>query len=141
MKILWVDDDPEYTEGILRKFKKAGYQIINALDKKTAVEILKKEQDFRFLLLDVIIPNDYNASVKSSDTDKSSNYLTVVISLLDELTKMGISLPVVVFSVVNEKNILDIIEKTYNRILIIPKSIKTSGEFYDQVISYLDSGV
>lgn len=70
-KVLIVDDDDDFREIVRIKLEHSGYATVSAKGADEAFEIIKKEPDIGFILVDLVMPNkngvDFLWDIKSSE--------------------------------------------------------------------------
>lgn len=99
-RILIIDDEPIYLEGHIDALKEGGYQVDIAEDAEEAFKILKQSSLPTLIILDLIIPDNSNQVSFSNNLSYSG------ISLLKRLrTELGISVPVIILSVIADPTI------------------------------------
>ncbi len=90
LKVLYVDDDiinRKLLENILKKNPKV-YETLEAKDGKEALEILNKNPDVDFVLLDIIMPRlDGIETLKYMKRDPRFNQIPVIVLSTDDTQK------------------------------------------------------
>jgi len=140
-KILWVEDDYYSLKGLPRQLERNGFKIIPAESYIEGVEVLKEHmEDLSLILLDLIIPysltesipptiseEEYyqNQSTKKTPRELAENGMNLLKYIKQEI---GLTVPVIVLSVVTDKDIIDELKKYgVNRLRkfgILPNQLK-----------------
>ena len=97
--ILWIEDDVySLFEPMMHEFLKVGYKVSSATNKKEALNLLENNS-FDLIILDILLP--------SGDAQPSEFRQFVGMDLLEELVARGIKTPVMIFSIVTDKEIIE----------------------------------
>ncbi len=102
--ILWIEDEALKLKGLVRPLIKSGDVVTFAFTKAESIEILRN-QSFDLIILDIIIPDDGSSSKKPKLNDFEG------IELLRILKETRCNIPVVVLTVVDDEEAIDIINK------------------------------
>lgn len=126
-RVLWVEDDI-YTlfEPMMHEFVGSNIEILTATNYVEAMHLIKNN-NVDLIILDLIIPYGDKRRI---DIDKF-----VGIELLREIRNMGMQIPVLVFSVVRDQEIVNSCKnlgvKNYiSKGHVTPKGLKTEVEKY-----------
>jgi DNA-binding response OmpR family regulator len=119
-QILWVEDDFYRLESMIYPFRNSEYKFIIAFTAKEAIELIK-EQSFNLIILDILIP--------SGEKNNQKNYVFYQgQQLLKEIRELRKSIPIIVFSVVGDPNLIEEIEamgiKYYSKGHLLPSDFK-----------------
>lgn len=99
-RILLIDDEPIYLEGHIDALRDGGYKVDVAKDAEEAYNILKKSTLPALIILDLIIPDS------SNQVTFNNNFVYSGIVLLKRIrTELGISIPVIILSVIADPTI------------------------------------
>lgn len=99
-RILWVEDEAQKINGLVRPLIKDNHIIEIANDKKEALFKLNKFK-YDLILLDIIIPEGVDGLPERIDPYEGLNLLIKIKELFDD------TLPILVLSVVNDKEIIN----------------------------------
>ena len=122
-KILWIEDDSVITESLISDTTKY-YDYDFAFSKKEAIDKLSKD-NYDCVIIDLIIPTSGNDFTEYENIE--GEYFPNGLLIMKDLRKKGITIPIIIFSVVSDDRILNIIQK-YNA-LFMKKSLVTPKEF------------
>jgi DNA-binding response OmpR family regulator len=126
IKILWIEDDYLELMPLIKTLKKAGCMFDYAINELEAIEHLNRSE-YNLIFLDIIIPE----GVYHEDRDPLFH---VGLKLLDQIVnEMNIKTPVIVISVVNDKEVnIKLNDLKVKKILfkgrILPSELKASVE-------------
>jgi DNA-binding response OmpR family regulator len=102
MAIIWIDDDTEIIDPVVRPLEQAGYEIIRFRTIHDVLEAIEKIRNSELILLDMIIP-------PGEVTENYGHYAGA--RLLCKLRDEGISIPIIGFSVVQEEKVREQLKK------------------------------
>lgn len=92
-KILFVDDEPDVLKVVTFRLKKAGYEVVNAINGDEALSWVKKDK-FDLIFLDLRLPGingmEVCSTIKSDEKVKDTPVILFTASLndLDQKTKV-----------------------------------------------------
>lgn len=87
MRVLLVDDDPDFQALVVRGLKKAGIDCQPALDGSAARELLESGQRFDLILLDVNMPRQSGWEVMDEWRERGRDTPVIFLSGLDEASQ------------------------------------------------------
>lgn len=130
MKLLWIEDDADQLDIMVRPLRDSGFEITTVVDAKEASDLLiNRKENFDLIILDILIPlGEYREN--SSDYSEFTG-----LSLLKELRNNKIKIPVIIFSVVDESDLGDISSLSVSKILF--KASLFPPELKDAVLKVL----
>lgn len=109
-RILWIDDDADLLNGLVRPLKKDGYKIIVAKNEKEALERIE-EFDFVLILSEIIIPTGTKGSAKNPPFAGMRLLKTLLVD-------MKIKTPIIVLSIVSDEKMMgDMLDMGVKKIL------------------------
>ncbi len=114
VKILLAEDDKFITRAYMDGLKRAGFEVLSAMDGNQVLEILQKENP-ALILLDVIMPekNGFEVLEEIKKQDKLKNIPVIVLSNLGQDTDIqkGLALGAVDYMVKANFSIAEVVKK------------------------------
>lgn len=121
-RILWVEDDYYHLKGLVKPLKSMGIEVVPARSVVEAQSLLVDWKQFSLIILDLIIPyTEYGFDRHSASRDDEDDIGSITkngIALFDYIVEeLGIDIPILLLSVVNNKEIIDrLLSKGANRL-------------------------
>lgn len=94
MKLLWIEDDFLLLDGLLAPLKREGVTITTVADYKSAQEAMESASNFDIAIVDLIIPHDQPEPSEP-----------LGLSLVEQLKETAPDLPIMVLTVIRDKDI------------------------------------
>jgi len=105
--ILWIEDETYHLQALPKLLAMRRIDTIKARTKSEAIEALKNNSEYDLVLLDIILPQD-TRDILQDNTEPFDDL--VGLSILRKLMHENYSVPIFVFSIVNDHDVINEIE-------------------------------
>jgi CheY-like chemotaxis protein len=120
--LVWIDDDYDLIGALLYRLQEVGYRIEKRRTYQEALDDLSLILDCRLLILDILLPLGTQGEVGV----EQNNFYTGLRLLQKLQDEYGFDKPVVVCSVVTQREIIHELERRADRVLYKPEVTATS---------------
>jgi CheY-like chemotaxis protein len=109
-KVLWVEDDAYQLMDMVHPLKKLDISIDTAFDYDSAKKKITSNENYDLILLDILIPSgaDQYLTLEELEDKSHTKYGLELLKLIESNTKI----PVIIFTVISDPQILDDIRKS-----------------------------
>lgn len=130
VKILVVDDEPQFERLILQRFRKKireqSHQFVFALSGTQALEVLKKDQDFDMVLSDINMPQMDGLTLVSKINELYPTLKTVIVSAYGDMKNIRTAMNLGAYDFVIKPIDFEDLETTLNKTLKEVELLKRS---------------
>jgi len=128
MKILWIEDEANVIKYVISPLKRDGY-IFDIAESYGEFENFKEKlNEYSLVILDLILP----------EKNSGPPFDYVGRKILNEINQTSVNIPIIIFTVIDENNSNEELEKQKNVCFVLHKPI-SSKELLDAVIKVINN--